>query len=442
MQTKHDLKLVPWMGLVVLLLCMLGGNGLQAQTPLSLDQAIATALQASLKLEIQRNNVAAREIQDNFGVAGGLPTVTATASDQGSVTNIYQKLANGNEFQRNNALGNNLAANVTGTMVLYNGLRIQATKDRLEQLALQSEGVLASQIMDLVAAVMTQYYDVRRQEAYLKTITGSLAVAEKNMEFVTARQLAGLANDADIFQARLDLNALRQQLLQQELTISQAKVDLLDLMDGDMRADIVLTDSIVVDAALNFDSLLAGTQQNPQVEAAGRQIQIQQLMAQEVIAQRMPTLRANAGYNFGNNSSAGGFTLVNRNFGPFANLSLSVPIYSGSNLKRQEQVAILDTRNAQLELENLTQTQETALWKSWRTYQNALLLLETERENAVLSRKLLDLMVQKYTLRQSTILELKQAQKSFEEAGYRLVNLEFAAKAAEIELLRLGGMLQ
>lgn len=67
------------------------------------------------------------------------------------------------------------------------------------------------------------------------------------------------------------------------------------------------------------------------------------------------------------------------------------------------------------------------------------MLLETERKSADLSQRLLDLMVQKYSLRQATILELKQAQNSFEESGYRLVNLEFAAKAAEIELRRLGG---
>ena len=99
------------------------------------------------------------------------------------------------------------------------------------------------------------------------------------------------------------------------------------------------------------------------------------------------------------------------------------------------------TRNAELDRQNLLQDSETALWKNWQAYTNALLLLETERENAKLSMRLLDLMLQKYSLRQATVLELKQAQKSYEESGYRLVNLEFAAKAAEIELRRLGGKL-
>ena len=133
---------------------------------------------------------------------------------------------------------------------------------------------------------------------------------------------------------------------------------------------------------------------------------------------------------------------MSRNYGPFAGLSLNVPIYNGSSLKRQEQVAALATRNATLDREILLQDREAALWRSWQTYQNALLLLENERESSALSQRLLDLMLQKYELRQATILELKQAQNSFEESGYRLVNLEFAAKAAEIELRRLGGKLR
>jgi outer membrane protein len=428
-------------GMILLLLIFAGTSSLSAQRSLSLEEALQIALRKSLDIEVMRNDAAAAEIQNHYGVAGGLPTVTATASDQAQVTNIYQKLSTGTIIERNGALGNNLSANIAGTMVLYNGLRIQATKDRLEQIAGQSQQLLAAQIQNTVASVMTQYYDVRRQEAYLKTIDGSIAVAEKNLEIVTVRQLAGLANNADLFQAQLDLNSLRQQRLNQQLTIAQAKSELLNLLNEDIQSDVSLTDSITVNASLNWDSLVSGLRLNPEIVAADQQIAVQQLLEREIGAQRLPTLRANAGVNFGNNISNGGFQLVSRNYGPFAGLSLNVPIYNGSSLKRQEQVAALATRNATLDREILLQGREAALWRSWQTYQNALLLLENERESSALSQRLLDLMLQKYELRQATILELKQAQNSFEESGYRLVNLEFAAKAAEIELRRLGGKL-
>lgn len=437
MMSRILLKQLTLLGCVLSLM----GSNLSAQQPLSLDEAIQTALRKNLNLEIQRNEVTASQIQNTYGVAGGLPTVSGTANDQAQVTDIYQKLSTGTIIKRNGALGNNLTASINGTMVLYNGLRIQATKDRLDQVAQQSQQLLAAQIQDIVAAVMTQYYDVRRQEAYLKTIDSSMVVARENIKIVTARQLGGFANVADTLQARIDLNALQQQRLQQVLTIRQAKADLVNLLNLDPNSDPVLTDSIVVNAGLRWDSLAAGLRQNPNVLAADRQVEIQQLLQHELSTQRMPTLRANAGYNFGYNISNGGFNLLSRNLGPYVGLNLSVPIYNGGSLKRQEQVGALATKNAELTRERLLQDQETALWKSWQTYQNALALLETERENAQLTQQLLSLMLQKYGLRLATILELKQAQTSFEESGYRLVNLEFAAKAAEIELLRLAGKL-
>ncbi|MFN8397539.1 MAG: TolC family protein, partial [Bacteroidia bacterium] len=316
---------------------------LKAQQPLSLDEAVRIALQRSLSLQIQRNDVAAAQLLNDYGVAGGLPTVTATANDQAQVTNIYQKLATGTEIQRNGALGNNLTAAVAGSMVLYNGMRISATKDRLEQLERMNQQELSAQILDLTAAVTTQYYDVRRQQAYLKTLQGSLTVATQNREIVQARQAAGLANDADLFQAKLDENSLKQQILSQELAITQAKADLLDLMDEQPGKDVALSDSIVVNSNLNWDELLAGTRQHPRVAAATSQIQIQTLIERETSSQRLPTLRANAGLTFGNSVSNGGFNLVSRTYGPYAGLNLSIPIYNGGAVKRQEEVAALTT---------------------------------------------------------------------------------------------------
>jgi outer membrane protein TolC len=58
-----------------------------------------------------------------------------------------------------------------------------------------------------------------------------------------------------------------------------------------------------------------------------------------------------------------------------------------------------------------------------------------------MSQSLLDLVMQKYQLGQATMVDVKQAQQSFETAGFRLVSLRFTAKIAEIELKRLSNQL-
>ena len=122
-------------------------------------------------------------------------------------------------------------------------------------------------------------------------------------------------------------------------------------------------------------------------------------------------------------------------------MNLSVPLYNGSVFKRQQEVATINTRSAKIQQENLALTLETNAVKTFNAYSNALAQLETEAKNYALSAQLLDLVLQKFELAQATIIEVRQAQESFENVGYRLVNLQYTAKIAEIELNRLGSKL-
>ncbi|MNY38103.1 Outer membrane efflux protein [compost metagenome] len=78
----------------------------------------------------------------------------------------------------------------------------------------------------------------------------------------------------------------------------------------------------------------------------------------------------------------------------------------------------------------------------YQTYQSSIEQLENQKKNYALSKQLLDLTLQRFELIQATIIDVREAQRSFEEAGYRLINLNYAAKAAEIELKRLSNTLQ
>jgi outer membrane protein TolC len=80
--------------------------------------------------------------------------------------------------------------------------------------------------------------------------------------------------------------------------------------------------------------------------------------------------------------------------------------------------------------------------KSFQAYNNNLQQLETAKQNYELSQKLLDLVTQRFQLRQATIVDVKNAQQSFENAGYLLVNISYAAKAAEIQLKRYANRLK
>lgn len=410
---------------------------------LSLKDAINTALKNSLDIQLSKNNVDANTILNNYGVAGGMPLVTAGGTDNEQVTSIAQEYSDpSRNAKKPNTASNNLNANLTGSILLFNGMRVVAAKKRLEQLQGQSEKLLNAQVQNTIASVMTAYYDVVRQQNYIKTIDLSINVAKQQLDIVKTRQSVGLANNADLFQAQLDLNNLEQTKNTQQLAIDQARTTLLTFMTVRPDSMVIVSDTIVADADLQLPFILDNLDKNADIMAAGDQVKINEQLVKEVSALRYPSLRANGGFAFSRNTSAGGFTLLNQSYGPTVGVGVTIPIYNGSVYKRQKQVAEINVNNAELQRKILVRDYTAGAVKAYQAYQTALQQIATAQKNFQLAQQLVDLVLLRFQLRQATIVELKQAQESFEAAAYTLTNLSYAAKSSEIELKRLANQLK
>lgn len=419
---------------------MLGMPQLKAQV-LTLQEAVNIALKNSLNIQIERNNAEASHINNHISVAGGLPEVNANLSDNQSLTNLNQKLNSGTNIKRTGTSNNAIVAGVSGSYLLFNGFRVYASKNRLAALQRQSAQLVNVQVQNTMSDVMVKYYDIVRQQSYTKTIRQSIDVTLKRKEIVDARRSVGLANNADTYQAQIDLNASRQEQQLQQLVLVQAKADLMNLLTQKPDSSFAISDTIIVDSTINFASVKEGLTNNPELLSAAQQITINEWIVKEVGAQRYPSVSLNGGFNFTRNQSGAGNVLFNQNYGPFVGVSVAVPIFNGGLYKRQQQVAEIDTRNSVSTHKILLNNLETSAVKSWQAYQSSLQQLQTERENNKLANDLLQLTLQRYQLSQATIIEVREAQRSFVEAGYRLVNLAYSAKVAEIELKRLAGQL-
>jgi len=427
----------------MLLLASSSAFSMQADSlTITLEDAIATALKNNYEIEIAKNNVEANTLLNNYGVAGGLPLVTAAASNTEQITQIQQKLTDGTEINRNAAAGNNTQASLNASILLYNGKRVVSTKKRLAELQFQSSELLNSQIQNTIALVMTSYYDVVRQLSYLNTVRTSIQASEKRLEILTVRKEAGMANNADLFQAQIDLNTLNQTFLDQLNVAQVAKAELLRILTLDPKSAVTIQDTITVDNDIKLETVLDRITVNADVKAADHQIRINELIVRETNALRYPSVRFNTAYNYSRNQSAAGFTLLNRVVGPNAGITLAVPIYNGSAFKRQQQVAEINTSSAKLQRSSIVRDYNAGAVKMYHTYVSSLQQLETQKQNYNLSKQLLDLTLQRFELIQATIIDVREAQRSFEDAGYRMINLNYAAKAAEIELKRLSNTLQ
>ena len=412
-----------------------------AQNILQLSDAVNIALKNSLELQLSKNIVEANTVLNNYGVAGGLPLVTGSLTDNEQISSINQKLNSGVNISRDAAPSNSFALGVTGSILLYNGTRVVATKARLAALAGQSEQQLNAQIQNILAGVMVGYYDIVRQQSYMKTIDKSIDASHQQLTIVQTRQAVGLANNADLFQAQIDLNALLQTKQSQQLIIGQAKAELLRQLTLNPDSAISIQDTIIIDRQLLLENVLSKLNKNADITAALDQIKINGLVVKETGALRYPSIRATTGYSFIRNKAAAGQILLNQNYGPSLGISVGIPIYNGSVYKRQLKVAEINVSNARIDEQILMRDYSAQVIKFFQSYNSTIKQLETEQQNYTLSNQLLELALQRFQFKQATIVDVKNAQQSFEASGYRLVNLNYAAKTAEIELKRLANEL-
>jgi outer membrane protein TolC len=427
---------------IVLLLGLLFSQEINAQNNLSLKEAVTIAIQNSYNIKLVENNLSIAQNNNNYGVAGGLPTVTANGNNNNTLTTINQTFPDASRnTTRSGVDGSTLNGGLTVTMILFNGYRIAATKDRLESIQKQTEAELQVQMLNTSSTVMQQYYNVIRQLAFLKTIEKSIEASEQRVAIVKTRQEIGVANQADLLQSSLDLNALLQAKQNQLLVLDQVKADLFNSMVVPANSNYVFTDSIQVDQKMILSDVESKMKAHPLLQSAQQLINVNQFLEKETKALMYPILRANSGFNYNSNKSTAGFILLNESYGPFLGFNLSIPIYAGTANKRAYKNAQINTVNSKIQYDNTAQNLSTELFKTYQNYQNSLKQTPVEIENYKMSDALLSLVMERFKLGEATIVDVKQAQQSFETAGFRLTSLQFSAKIAEIELKRMSNQL-
>jgi outer membrane protein len=416
--------------------------GLHAQD-LSLRRALDIAMANSLGVHVARNAVDIAAIDNSYGFAGGLPLVSITASDLEQTVDIRQKYSDpANNSTRNGAASNSLSGGLNASIFLYNGQRVVYTKRALNQAAVQSKDLLSSRALSLAYNVMLKYYDVVRQQSYAGTLEHSIDASRERLSIIQTELSLGMANNADLFQSQVDLNTQLLNLKAQQLVIDQDKTDLLTLLTLNPDSTLSIRDTILVDSTLQLSSVLSQVTNNPDIAAANDQILLNQYVAKEIGALRYPSLSFNAGYNLARTQNSGGFSLLNAQYGPFIGLGVTIPLFNGFIYQKQTQVAEINVSTARLLRDTVALAYTAAAVKNYQAYANTLEQLALARSNYQLSQRLLDLVLQKFELRQATIVDVKNAQDSFENAGFQLVNLSYAAKFAEITLKRYSNTLK
>jgi len=414
------------------------------QTVLTLEEAIASALQSNYNILLVKNDSSVFALDRSFTYAAFIPRLNGSAQKVWNNNAQKQELPNGTKRDTSGIKSNNLQASLNLNWTLFDGLKMFITRDRLVELDRLGGLTVKNQVVTTVADVVNNYYNIVRSKLQLKAIDEQISINEERVKLADRKFSVGLGAKPELLQAKVDLNARKAARLRQLTLIDQLKERLNQVMAVVLSTTYDVIDSIPINTELQYGDLQNNiTNTNPSLLIARKNIEISKLIVRERKADRYPILTFNSAYNFTrteNKAVINQFTpLFNQNRGFNYGFGLSVPILNNFNTKRLIQQAELDVQYQEIFLKNQLSLVDLALSNAFKNYELEKKSLALEEENISLARENVSIALERFRQGVSTFLELREAQISLEQALDRLIAARYNTKLAETELLRLKG---
>ncbi|MBP8114179.1 MAG: TolC family protein [Chitinophagaceae bacterium] len=415
-----------------------------AQKVLTIEEAIATALQNNYAIQLSKNDSAIAALDYSFRNAAFLPRVNGSFGGNYNNNNQRQKFVDGTERKLNDIKSNNYNAGLQLNWVVFDGLKMFATRDKLEEFVKLGELGIKQQIVNTIASVITNYYAIVRQKQQLKALNDQIQLSAERVKLAQYKLDIGVGAKPDVLQSKVDLNAQKAAFLSQETLMAQLREQLNQVINIDSESKYLVSDTILINMNVSLGDIQESLENNnPDLLIAQKNIDIARLVLKERKADRFPTVSLNSGYTFNrtnNKATVNPFQpLFSRNFGRNLGFTIAVPILNNFTTKRLIKQSALDIQYQQLFFENQKSILNLNVINAYKDYELQKRALALEEENIVLAKENVAIVFEVYKLNSTTLIQLKEAQKSLEDAQTRLINTRYNTKLAETELLRLKG---
>lgn len=413
----------------------------QQGEPLNLQQAVMIALDKNYQIRIARSQEQTARNDNSFGNAGFLPTVTGNLNNNSSSQHLRQSyLVPGQDpTDRPGVISRTTTTGINATWQLFNGFATFYVFEQLNELVRISEVTTRANIEQTIANVATGYYDVIRQLQQLLSLRQALDISRDRLELARATFEVGTRSKVDYLSAQVDYNADSSALISQEQTVSNAKILLNTLLLREPLTEFAIHDTILIRPDLNISQLQESLlNKNPQLVAATLNRRVANLNLKIVKSRQYPTVTVQAGYNYTNVNNQGGTGIRTADNNGFTyGLQAAVPIFGGFNQRRLTQDARVNTVISEYQEADQRVQLQSALNQTFSQYQSNLRLVNLEVQNYQIALQNIDIAYDRYRVGFSTAVEFRDVQRNAVAAQARLIDAEYNAKAAEIELFRL-----
>lgn len=415
---------------------------LNAQSVLTLEEAVRIALENNYDVRIAANNLSIDRNNATYGNAGFFPSIGANFSNNNSIESTRQNRSDGTVREGNNVTNSGINYGVGLNWTVFNGFRMFARYDQLKELRNLGEENLRLAMLGKVADVVNLYYHLVQQQQQLAAFDTIITISRLRVNTAQSRLEIGKSSRLEVLNAQVDFNTDTTNLIRQRALYYNTRIQLNEQLARDVNTEFRVVDTIDIDNALILSDLSArAVQQNPALQVALINKRIAELDLRQVRADRYPVVGLNAGYTFSNSQSALGFATSSRGRGLDYGVTASVNIFNGFNQRRLENNARISIDNAQLVYERTSRNVQSQLASAYQTYVTSLALVQIEKDNQAIAARNLEITLDKFKLGSIATVEFRAAQVNYINATTRFTTAQYEAKLAEVFLRELAGTL-
>ena len=423
--------------------CCLGLQGQEKSMRLSLDEAIAFAIENSYNTKASKNGISSAKETVKETSATGLPQLNASFDYQNFLKQPVS-LADFNDdgIDEQFVFGKkqNLSASVTLSQLIFDGSYLVALQASKAYLKISEQANEKTEILTR-EAVVNAYGTVLVAEKSLDILAGNVNILEKNLHDAKKIYQNGFNEQEDVEQLEITLGTLKNQRNNLERMKSIAYQMLNLALGNPISTDLVLTDSLDTLTTSNIDlGLLSETfdfSNHIDFKIAANDRESKRLLMQLERSKALPSLSAFV--NYGNQAFSDSFSFFNGDQQWFDSsllgVSLTVPIFSSFARKSRTAQARIALETADVRLEETKQRLSLMAQKAKNEYQLSVENYTTAKRNLRLSERIEKKQRIKFFEGISSSFDLLQAQNQLytQQQNYVQSMLDVIAKKVALE---------
>jgi outer membrane protein TolC len=421
---------------------LLVGLQTNAQQKLGLKEAVEIALKNNYDILLSANQKEVAKNNVSLAAAGLVPSINGNFSNNNTIQNSKQTLANGTKQQQDDAKNTNTNYGVSLNWRIFDGFAMFANYERLQRIQASGELNFRMAVENTIANVLNTYYDLVRQNQQIQSLETALEISQMRLKNANNRFKIGKASKLEVLAAKVDLNTDTTNLLRQKDVFRNTQIQLNELLARNIQTVFSVVDSIDIQSDLSFSDLQNSTDsKNPEILQARINQQIARLNQKQVRANRLPTVNVTTGYVFNNSTSALGFAREATGRGFSYGLTATVPLFNGFLQSRNEKNAAINLDNSLIQYKQTQLRISSQLNIAFQTYKTNLELVKLELQNQEIAKQNLDISLEKFRLGSLSPVEFREAQLNYLNAFVRYSDAKFQAKQAETALKQIAGII-